>query len=558
MFEHLNVVAASVFIFFFALVTVLGFVAARWKAADLDHILEWGLGGRRFGPWITWFLLGGDLYTAYTVIAVPAVIYAIGAFGFFAVPYTIIIYPFLYLTLPRLWAVSHKRGYMTAGDFVLGRYGDRWLELAVALTGILATMPYIALQLVGLEKVIGALGFSGEGLMQHAPITIAFVILALYTYKSGLRAPAMIAFVKDAMIYVFIVAAVVIVPYELGGFGKIFEAARVAYAAKVAAKAVPAAGLTLAPGQIGPYITLAIGSAMALFMYPHALTGALAASSGRAIRQNTMMLPAYSFVLGLIALLGVMALAAGISVKNPQDAVPQLVLWAFPDWFAGFCFAAIALGALVPAAIMSIGAANTFTRNVWKPFVHPQMTTREELFLAKLVSLIVKLGALMVICLHADPVRARSAAPGRGMDGPDLSSGDLRALRAMVQRPGAAGRLGGRHDHRNVARLGRESLDSGARPEMGRPLRRACRHGPRLRRLQRPDRGGGEPRRGGASLVRSPVESARRNLAGGLRRPRLRRSGGGSGWRFFRILSAFARARMSAQAWRFCAGCRKR
>ena len=104
----------------------------------------------------------------------------------------------------------------------------------------------------------------------------------------------MIAFVKDAMIYVFIIAAVVVIPYQLGGFGKIFSAAEAAYAAKVAAKAVPAAGLTLAPAQIGPYVTLAIGSAMALFMYPHALTGALAASSGRAIRQNTMTLPAYS------------------------------------------------------------------------------------------------------------------------------------------------------------------------------------------------------------------------------------------------------------------------
>ena len=62
--------------------------------------------------------------------------------------------------------------------------------------------------------------------MQHAPITIAFVILALYTYKSGLRAPAMIAFVKDAMIYIFIIAAIVIIPYELGGFGAIFAAAR--------------------------------------------------------------------------------------------------------------------------------------------------------------------------------------------------------------------------------------------------------------------------------------------------------------------------------------------
>ena len=397
MFEHLNVVATCVFVFFFALVTVIGFFAANWKRASLDSIGEWGLGGRQFGPWITWFLLGGDLYTAYTVIAVPAVVYGIGAQGFFAVPYTIIIYPFLYLTMPRLWAVTHKHHYLTAADFILGRYGNRALEFAVALTGIVATMPYIALQLVGLEKVIGALGFSGEGIFAHAPITIAFVILALYTYRSGLRAPALIAFVKDSMIYIFILAAIVVIPYELGGWSHIFSAAQDAYAAKVAAGKAPAAGLTLAPQQLGPYITLAIGSAMALFMYPHALTGTLAASSGRAIRFNTMTLPAYSFTLGLIALLGMMAIAAGVKVGSPQDAVPQLVLWAFPDWFAGFSFAAIALGALVPAAVMSIGAANTFTRNVWKPFINPQITPHQESVIAKLVSLIVKIGALFVI-----------------------------------------------------------------------------------------------------------------------------------------------------------------
>src|ERR1700721_3246609 len=374
MFDHLNVVATAVFVFFFGLVSVMGFLAARWKAADLDHIHEWGLGGRRFGRWITWFLLGGDLYTAYTVIAIPAVVFAIGAYGFFAVPYTIIIYPFLYLTFPRLWAVCNRHGYMTAGDFVLGRYGHRGLELAVAATGILATMPYIALQLVGLEKVIVALGFSGQGIMAHAPITIAFVILALFTYKSGLRAPAMIAFVKDAMIDFFIIAAIIIIPADLGGFGAIFEAAGKAFDAKVAANPQLAAGLTLKPSQVAPYITLAIGSAMALFMYPHALTGSLAASSGSATRFNTMTLPAYSFVLGLIALLGIMAHAAGVEVANPQDAVPQLLLKVFPDWFAGFSFAAIAIGALVPAAVMSIGAANTFTRNIWKTFVNPQVT----------------------------------------------------------------------------------------------------------------------------------------------------------------------------------------
>jgi SSS family solute:Na+ symporter len=398
-----NVVATTIFILFFALVTIMGFWAARWKAGDLSKLDEWGLGGRQFGPWITWFLLGGDLYTAYTVIAVPALVYAIGAYGFFAVPYTVIIYPLIFLIMPRLWNVSARHGYVTAGDFVLGRFGNKGLELAVAITGILATMPYIALQLVGMEKVIQALGLTGEGIWAHLPLTVAFVILALYTYSSGLRAPALIAFVKDAMIYIFVIAAVIIIPYQLGGFTNIFDLAAKAFEAKMAANAAltppvkAAMGLTLAPAQVMPFMTLALGSALALFMYPHSLTGVLSASSPRAIRFNAMTLPAYSLVLGLIALLGLMGRAAGLDLKNPQDVVPQLFLKMFPDWFVGFAFAAIAIGALVPAAVMSIGAANTFTRNVWRPFVNPGMSGAQESGMAKLVSLIVKLGALAFI-----------------------------------------------------------------------------------------------------------------------------------------------------------------
>ena len=147
----------------FLFVTWLGFVAARWRKADLDLLDEWGLGGRRFGTVVTWFLLGGDLYTAYTFIAVPALVFGAGAMGFFAVPYTILVYPIVFIVLPRLWAVAHARGHVTPADFVRGRFGSRTLALAVALTGIVATMPYIALQLVGMEVVLGALGFPAGG-----------------------------------------------------------------------------------------------------------------------------------------------------------------------------------------------------------------------------------------------------------------------------------------------------------------------------------------------------------------------------------------------------------
>lgn len=204
--DGVNGVALAVFIFFFVAVTVMGFLAARWrKAAQSDNLDEWGLGGRSFGTWVTWFLLGGDLYTAYTFVAVPAAIYAAGAAGFFAVPYTILVYPLIFTFLPRLWSVSHKHGYVTTSDFVRGRFGSKGLSLAVALTGILATMPYIALQLVGIQAVLDVMGVGGgentHWFVKDLPLLIAFGVLAAYTYSSGLRAPALIAFVKDGLIY---------------------------------------------------------------------------------------------------------------------------------------------------------------------------------------------------------------------------------------------------------------------------------------------------------------------------------------------------------------------
>ncbi|WP_337266212.1 monocarboxylate uptake permease MctP [Oryzifoliimicrobium ureilyticus] len=383
----INPVALGVFIFFFALVTVMGFVAAHWrKPKTLAHIDEWGLGGRSFGTWITWFLVGGDFYTAYTVIAVPALVYSVGAYGFFALPYTIVVYPFVFMVMPLLWKRAKDFGYVTAGDVVYGQYGSRALELAVAITGVLATMPYIALQLVGMEAVLRALGLHGE-----IPLALAFIILALYTYSAGLRAPALIAFVKDIMIYIVVIVAIAIIPLKLGGYANVFESADAAFKAK------GSGGLLLGPNLYVAYATLALGSALAAFMYPHTLTGIFASNSGNTIRKNAVLLPAYTLLLGLLAMLGYMGHAAGLKPSTPNDIVPLLFGTLFPSWFAGFAFAAIAIGALVPAAVMSIGAANLFTRNFWKAYVNTSVSHEGEAAVAKITSLLVKVGALLVI-----------------------------------------------------------------------------------------------------------------------------------------------------------------
>ena len=380
----------------FVLVTGMGFAAAHWRRPPHLHSLdEWSLAGRKFGSWIGWFMLGGDLYTAYTFVAVPALLYGTGALGFYAIPYTAIEYPLVFLILIRLWSVCRTHGYVTPADYVRGRFGSPTLALAIAVTGVVATMPYIALNLIGIQATLSVIGLSG-----HWPLIIAFAVLAAFTYRSGLRAPAMIAFVKDALVYLLIIVAIAYIPAKIGGWGHIFTVADTHF------KAVPphTGGLLTSDNQL-TYATLAFGSAAAIFLYPHAITGVLSTRSRDVVKRSLAWLPVYSIVLGLIALLGLVALAAKVKPltsdgkANTNTIIPGLFENVFPHWFAGVAFATIIIGALVPSAVMSIAAANLFTRNIYKEYLRRDASEREEATVSKITSLAVKAGTILFILL---------------------------------------------------------------------------------------------------------------------------------------------------------------
>jgi solute:Na+ symporter, SSS family len=426
---HVNAVSFTILIVLFAVVTLVGFAAARWRRAEdmvhssvfvvepskrvrlitmyPMHLKDWGLAGRGFGTFVSWFLLGGDLYTAYTFIAVPALVYGAGAAGFYALSYTIMVFPIALVFVPRLWSVARVHGYVTPADFVRGRYGSPGLGLAVAATGILATMPYIALQLVGIQSVLIVMGVGGSSsnwFIRDLPLLIAFMILATYTYLAGLRAPALIAFVKDTLIYLTVIVAIFYIPTRLGGWGHIFGTAAAHLKTINPNTGKPFGALITPPAGEWAYATLALGSALALFIYPHSVTGVFATNRRDAVKRNMAILPAYSLMLGLIALFGYMALAtpavnAGVKAHdgNTQLSVPLLFQHMFPSWFAGIGYSAVVIGALVPAAIMSIAAANLFTRNIYREFFRPHASASEETRVSRLVSLIVKAGAVVFV-----------------------------------------------------------------------------------------------------------------------------------------------------------------
>ncbi|MBV9707171.1 MAG: sodium:solute symporter [Chloroflexi bacterium] len=372
----------TVFILVFLTISMLGFLAARWRPGDLNRLHEWGLAGRRFGNIVSWFLIGGDMYTAYTFVAVPALIFAQGAQGFFAIPAFTLMYPIAFLIMPRFWTLARHRGYITISDFVRERFDSNTLALLVAVTGILASMPYIAVQILGMQICLAQMGLQPE-----LALFIAFLILAVYTYISGLRGPALIAMVKDSSILLLALVAIIVITTKLGGFHHIFAV-------------VPKQKQILAPQQYTAYATLVLGSTLPLFLYPHALTGVLSTNSRKVVKRTAAFLLIYTLMQGVLGLLGFMAIAAGIKpspVYQTNNALPALMAAMFPPWFAGFAFAAISIGALVPAGIMSIGAAHLFTRNIYREYFRPTCTEREEANVAKTASLIVKAGAVAFV-----------------------------------------------------------------------------------------------------------------------------------------------------------------
>ncbi len=385
----LNWGTMGVFLAVFVVVAIVGLRAASWRSGDLSRLVEWGLAGKQVGFVAGWFLLAGTIYSANAFIAIPGLVYAQGAQGFYPVIYTTLDYILLFVVLTRFWIIARHRGYVTTADFVRERFG-RGMAVLVALTGILATMPYLAVQLYGIEVVIAQMGIPVE-----AALLVAFFFLSISTYLSGLRAPAAIAFLKQSMLILVVLVGWIAILPQIGGLSQLFAAVH----QKTLQQPATFSDILL-PSQYLAFSTQILGAALALFLYPHTITVFLSVKSHKVLKRNAVALIFYSFLLFLVVSFGYLAIAARIqpSATYKTNAIlPALFMHFFPAWFTGFAFAALVLGALVPAAIMSIGVANLFTRNIYREYLRPACSEREETRVARAVSLLSKCGALVII-----------------------------------------------------------------------------------------------------------------------------------------------------------------
>ncbi|MER5950157.1 sodium:solute symporter [Streptomyces sp. NPDC001904] len=347
---------------------------ARWPTRGASrHPARWALHGRRLGVTVTCLLLAGSLYTSYTYIAVPGLMFGTGGLAMYAFAYTMLLSPLVALLLPRLRDVTARHDLLTAADYVRARYGSHSLALAIALTAILATLPYLTLQVVGVGAVLGAMKIEPHGLVGGALLALLFLLLAGVVHRGGLRACVRLSCVTYVLGAAAVVVLLVLAVVQFGAPGQIFDAA-----ARRDDAAGPAFG-SLPGGFLGS-VMLAVGTALTQLLYPHVLLVVMAGREGRTLKAATTWLPAWSLSLGVCAFLGVAALAAGVTTPagHGELAVPELIRELAPPWLAGVLYAALAMAGLLPAALMVMGMALLCVRNIYVEYLHPTAAPKRE------------------------------------------------------------------------------------------------------------------------------------------------------------------------------------
>ena len=364
----------------------LGFFARSHHKMDLE---QWTVGGRGFGIVLVWLLMAGEQYTTFTFLGASGWAYSKGGPVLYILGYQPLMYVVSFFVLPQIWEFGRKHNLQTQADFFQVRYGSTYLAAFVALVGVVSLIPYLQLQLTGLGDIVEIASFGA--IPRTVAMIIAFVLVAAFVLVSGIRGVAWVSILKDILLLGAALFIGIAVPYVyFGGIGPMFAA--MAHA-KPNHLVMP--GTTNNLGHSW-YISTVLLVSLGFYMWPQFFAAAFTARSSNILRRNAIIMPLYSITMPLMFFVGLCAVLVLPGLADSNLALLTIVRKTFPAWFLGVIGGAGALTAMVPAAIQLLTGATLYSKNLYRPLFSPSMTDQAVAKLAKIMVLVLTLGAVLL------------------------------------------------------------------------------------------------------------------------------------------------------------------
>lgn len=382
--------ALTIIFIFVVFATLLGVYAGRHKKMDLEN---WSVGGRDFGGVLVWVLMAGEIYTTFSFLGASGWAYSKGAPTFYILIYIALAYVLSYFILPPIWRLGKKHKLVTQSDYFAQRFSSKWLGVLVAVVGVLFIVPYLQLQLTGLGLIVDIA--SGGAISKNVAILIAFVMVALFVFASGIRGTAWVSVLKDIMMIVAMIVVGIELPYHyFGGIGPMFEHLM---AEKPDFLKLPGGTDNL---NVVWFMSTSLLTACGFYMWPHYFNAVFTSKSANTFKKNSIVLPLYQLGLVFVFFAGFTALLVVPGLKNGDLSFLILVAKTYPTWFLGLIGAAGAITAMVPSAVLILTASTILSKNIIKEAFLPNLSNKSVGVLARwLVILITFIALIFAIAL---------------------------------------------------------------------------------------------------------------------------------------------------------------
>lgn len=354
-------VALSIVAVFVAATIAFGLWSVRRIPQDP---VQYIVGGRSFGTILLWVLLAGEIYTSFTFLGMAGWAYGKGAPAYYIFAYGVVGYIIGYFLLPQIWRVGKERNLLTAPDFFADRYGSRALGIAVAICQFVLLIPYVTLQLSGLEHILQIAGYGAYN--ATVSVGVAFLLVALFVFTTGLRGTAWASVIKDVLVLGAVIFAGIAIPIAF--FGSHTALIDQVLRRHPGFLTLPAGG---APNGTVWYVSTVLLTGIGFYMGPQSFNAVFSARSENTLRRNAVYLPIYAgIVLVLVFFAGLSALliVPGLKGANVDESFLLVVQRYYPPWVIGFVAAAGSLAALIPASALLLAAASVFSKNVLGEF----------------------------------------------------------------------------------------------------------------------------------------------------------------------------------------------
>lgn len=376
---------ALAIIFVFIIITVIaGILPGMRQKLDLE---EWAVGGRSFGRALNWFVLAGEIYTAFAFLGASGWAYTNGGPTFYILAYMALAYLISYFVLPPVASLGRRHGFLTQPDFLAHCYGSRSLGILAAVIGVVFIIPYLQLQLTALGLIIET---ASLGLVHRVTaMIIAFVLVAAFVYVSGLKGVAYTAVIKDIAMAVAVVFFGLYLPFHyFGGLGNMFHAVA---AAKPGFITLPGGSKNMGASW---FMSTVLLTTFGFYMWPHIFADSFSARDPKVIKHNAIFLPLYSLCVLFPMLVGFTALLVIPGLQRGDMAFMALVGKAFPAWVLGLLGGAGALAAMVPAADLLLSSSMLISHNLYRQVAGHEVSAAFVGRMARVVVLVLTLISL--------------------------------------------------------------------------------------------------------------------------------------------------------------------